>query len=129
MAYRDRLIHDSVVGNKWRSEDGKRVITDRDMVELSTRLHGWSKNVYAFGCAFIHLSAFHDYSDRDPFDQLRPNDRRDIVHYLNYYHGFAAGDSTGFLDIVHLLPGVFNKIADNLECYVGNIESRSHLRI
>jgi hypothetical protein len=51
------------------------------MVDLAARLHGWTQNVYAFGCGFIHLSAFHDYADRDPFDLLTPDDRKIIGHY------------------------------------------------
>ena len=75
-------------------QDGKRKVTDRDMVDLSCGIHGWTKNVYAFGCGFIHLSAFHDYSDRDPLDSLTPEDRRDIAHNLNYYHGVAMDHTT-----------------------------------
>jgi hypothetical protein len=54
--YRNRLIADAVNGRQWRAQDGKGKLTDRDMVELSSKLHGWTRNVYAFGCGFIHLS-------------------------------------------------------------------------
>jgi hypothetical protein len=53
--YRGQLLHDSVIGNPWRTKDGKRKVADRNMVDLSSRLHGWTQNVYAFGCGFIHL--------------------------------------------------------------------------
>ncbi|MGA2039324.1 MAG: hypothetical protein ABSH42_08605 [Bryobacteraceae bacterium] len=125
--YRERLLHDSVVGNQWRTKDGKRKITDRDMVDLSSKLHGWAQNVYAFGCGFIHLSAFHDYSDRDPFDSLTPEDRRDIARYLQHYHGVAMDHTTKLRDIEFVLPAVFEKISANLECYVRDLEAGSDL--
>jgi hypothetical protein len=125
--YRERLIHDSVMAKAWRTKDGKRKVTDRDMVDLSSALHGWTQNVYAFGCGFIHLSAFHDYSDRDPFDSLTLEDRRDIAGYLGYYHGVVVGHTTKFRDIEPVLPAVFEKISANLECYVKDLEAVSDL--
>lgn len=125
--YRTRLIQDSVNGRTWRTQDGKRKITDRDMVELSSKLHGWIQNVYAFGCSFIHLSAFHDHPDRDPFDSLTPQDREDIGHYLSYYHGVSMDATTKLRDIERVLPGVFNKISSNLECYIKDLEADSDL--
>lgn len=125
--YRERLIHDSVNGVAWRSKDGRRKVTDRDMVDLSSNLHGWAKSVYAFGCGFIHLSSFHDYSDRDPFDSITPEERRDIANHLNYYHGVPMDRDIGLRDIEWVLPAVFEKISDNLECYVKSLESGSGL--
>jgi|ERR1035438_3492210 hypothetical protein len=111
----------------WRTKDGKRKVADRDMVDLSSALHGWTKNVYAFGCGFIHLSAFHDYAERDPFDSLTPEDRRDIAGYLSYYHGVVVDHTTKFRDIELVLPAVFEKISANLECYVKDLEGGSDL--
>jgi hypothetical protein len=121
--YRKRLVEDSVSGRPWRTVDGRRKITDRDMVDLTSRLHGWTLNVYAFGCGFIHLSAFHDYPDRDPFDSLTPEDRKAIGHYLSHYHGVTADATTKLRGIEWVLPGVFDKIANNLECYIKDLES------
>jgi len=121
--YRGQLLRDSVNGILWRTKDGKRRVTDRDMVELSSELHGWTKNVYAFGCSFIHLSAFHDYPDRDPFDSLTPKDRRDIGEYLRHYHGVVMDSTTRLRDVEFVLPSVFEKISANLECYVRDLEA------
>lgn len=126
--YRERLLHDSAIGNPWRNKDGRGKVTDRDMVDLSSRLHGWTQNVYAFGCGFIHLSAFHDYSDRDPFDSLTPEDRHDIAHYLHQYHGVVMEHSTKLRDIEFVLPAIFTKISDNLEWYVRELEAGSNLQ-
>ncbi|MGH9742392.1 MAG: hypothetical protein ACRD51_08575 [Candidatus Acidiferrum sp.] len=126
--YRDRLIHDCVEGNLWRTKDGKHKVTDREMVDLSTKLHGWAQNVYAFGCAFIHLSPFHDHAARDPLDTLTSHDRSDIANYLRNYHGVVIGRDTKLRDIAHVLPAVFEKISENLECYVKDLEAGSDLR-
>ena len=126
--YRERLLHDSVSGNPWRTKDGKGKVTDRVMVDLSSKLHGWTQNVYAFGCGFIHLSAFHDYSDRDPFASLTTEDRHDIARYLRSYHCVAMGDTTRLSDIEFVLPAVFDKISANLECYVKDLEAGSDVQ-
>jgi hypothetical protein len=128
MQYRKQLIHDSISGKAWRTKDGKRKITDKEMVDLSKNLHGWTQNLYTFGCGFIHLSAFHDYKDRDPFESLTSDERHNIAHYLHYYHGFVMNDNAKLRDIVYVLPGVFQKISDNLECYVKDLEAGSNLR-
>jgi hypothetical protein len=121
--YRERLIHDSVDGRPWRSKDSRSKVTDRHMVDLSSNLHGWAKNVYTFGCGFIHLSAFHDYPDRDPFDRLTPNEHSDIARYLLQYHQFVMSERPTIRDIEPLLPAVFEKISGNLECYVRDLEA------
>ncbi|MDT8069494.1 MAG: hypothetical protein ROO76_15125 [Terriglobia bacterium] len=121
--YRKRLLLDSISGKPWRTEDGKGKITDRNMVDLSSKLHGWTRNVYAFGCGFIHLSAFHDYPNRDPFDFLTPQDRKDIAGYLRHYHGVEIVATTKFREIEPILPAVFEKISSNLECYIKDLET------
>src|SRR5262249_40018997 len=62
--YRQQLIDGSVNGEKWTVKGKKACITDREMVELAQTLQGWTQSVYKFGCAFIHLSSFHDYQHR-----------------------------------------------------------------
>ncbi len=121
-AYWQQLLHDSVSGVQWRRSGSKQRVTDREMVELADRLHGWTKSVYAFGCAFIHLSSFHDHQTRDPLDQVTQAERDAIIRHLRYYHGGPTGASPRFTDVVPLLPMVFTKIADNLECYLAQVQ-------
>jgi len=121
--YRKRLLVDSVNGKPWHTEDGKGKITDRNMVDLSSKLHGWARNVYAFGCGFIHLSAFHDYPDRNPFDLLTSQDRKNIAGYLRHYHGVEMVATTTFREIEPILPAVIEKISGNLECYIKDLEA------
>lgn len=97
------------------------------MVVLAQRLHGWTKSVYEFGCAFIHLSSLHDYRTRDPLQQIADAEREAILGYLRCYHGGPAEPSPTFADIVPFLPSVFAKIAGNLECYVQLLERDEEL--
>lgn len=121
-SYRQELIGASVAGKKWTRPNSKKIITDREMVELANYLHGWTESVYLFGCAFIHLSAFHDHRNRDPLSLISAEERASILKHLRQYHGGPIKDSPAFSDIVPLLPMVFDKIAGNLECYVENLE-------
>ena len=121
-SYRHRLIEDSVSGRRWRHRDSKQTVTDREMVDLTDTLHGWTKSVYAFGCAFIHLSNLHDHQTRDPLQQITESERTAILDHLRSYHGGPHGGSPGFAEIVPYLPMVFTKIADNLEYYVRQVE-------
>lgn len=125
--YRSQLIHDSVEGKRWLRPNSRQSVTDREMVELTDTLHGWTKSVYSFGCAFIHLSNLHDYQTRDPLGQIAQEERNAILAHLRNYHGGPMEPSPQFLDIVPLLPMVFTKIADNLECYVKELERDEQL--
>jgi hypothetical protein len=125
--YRNSLIADSVGGRTWTKRGGKGRITDREMVDLSKNLFNWAKNVYEFGCAFIHLSSFHDYATRDPLERIPAAERSTIASYLNYYHLIHLGPDVKFSEILPLLPNVFKKIKDNLECYLKDLEKDGEL--
>ena len=125
-ALREALLEASVSGKKWTISTAKgklRTITDREMVELAQRLHGWTASVYRFGCAFVHLSGFHDHKARDPLRSLAKADRGAILAHLRAYHGGPDVDEATFVDVLPYLPRVFHKIADNLECYVKQLEA------
>ena len=126
-SYRSKLIEDAASGRKWTRPNSRKAITDREMVDLANALHGWTKSVYSFGCAFIHLSNLHDHKSRDPLGQIPAAERAAILQHLRYYHGGPREDSHTFDDVVPLLPMVFQKIADNLECYVKQIEKGENL--
>lgn len=120
---REFLIEASVHGNKWTQEGARAKVTDREIVELAQELQNWTKSVYKFGCAFIHLSSLHDYNDRDPLLQLPADERRDILEHCRYYHGGPTDDSEDFKGLVPYLPSVLEKISRNLECYLEQLES------
>lgn len=122
MEYRDALLLASIENRPWKTKNGRR-ITDRMMVDLSQKLHGWTKSVYTFGCAFVHLSSFHDHGHRDPIKAISPNERAAILRHMQYYHGGPVGPQFSFDDLVPYLPRVFEKISSNLECYLKDLEA------
>ncbi len=126
-SYRQRLIAASVNGQRWRRRNTKGYVTDREMVDLSQHLHGWTASVYKFGCGFIHLSNLHDHKARDGFLAIDPPERADIIRHLRNYHGGPTEPNPTFVDLVPFFPRVFEKIADNLECYVQSLESGDDL--
>jgi hypothetical protein len=105
VTYRDELIKASVEGRVWTEKSGKRRITDRDMVDLATELHGWTESVYRFGCAFIHLSSFHDYQERDPMDMVSGDEKKAILEHMRYYHGGPLESDPKFDGISSIIRG------------------------
>lgn len=123
---RNRLIKQALDGEKWTelTKNGKsKIITDRDMVELSNELQGWTLSVYKFGCSFIHFSSFHDYSSVNPFTQIDSDEQRNILDHLRNYHGGPMIDTPSFEELATYFPRVFDKIAGNLECYIKDLEN------
>lgn len=121
--HRAVLINASVKGERWRREASRAMITDKEMVDLAQGLQGWTRSVYKFGCAFIHLSSLHDYNDSDPIIQLPAQERKDIIEHCRNYHGGPAIGAESFEDIVPYLPRILEKISGNLECYLEALEN------
>jgi hypothetical protein len=120
--YRNALVLASVEGGPWKTKDGHK-ITDRMMVDLAEHLHGWAQSAYTFGCAFIHLSRFHDHGHRDPIKAISQNERAAILRHMQYYHGGPAGPEFSLRDLLPYLPSVLEKISANLECYLKDLEA------
>lgn len=122
---RKRLIQATLRGNKWKvlTSKGKyRDITDREMVDLAQNLQGWTQSVYKFGCAFVHLSDFHNHLAEDPFLKLLPAEKQNILSHMRNYHGGPSRDNPDMKEISEYLPRVFEKIADNLRYYLEQLE-------
>lgn len=120
---REHLISLTLTGKKWKLRSNANV-TDKQMVELADTLNGWTESVYKFGCAFIHLSSYHDYAFNDPFENLGRDEIDLIKNHLNNYHFFPMTNDLTIQSISYYLPMVFNKINENLECYVKDLEER-----
>lgn len=120
---RAQLVEDSVTGQRWVRAGARAPVTDDEMVKLADSLQGWTRSVYKFGCAFIHLSALHDYNDRDPLMLLPEQERQDILDHCRHYHGGPLSEGATFSDLVPYLPRVMDKIANNLKQYLSDIES------
>jgi hypothetical protein len=124
---REELIESCVEGRQWTHSGSRRRITDREMVDLANDLQGWTESVYRFGCAFIHLSGFHDYNDREAMEMISEDERRAILEHMRHYHGGPSGARPSFRELVPYLPHVFDKVASNLECYVHDLEEGGHV--
>lgn len=118
---RERLIQLTLNGERWRNSNGS-IVTDKSMVDISNNLQGWSNSVYKFGCAFIHLSNFHDYDNNDIFQTLDATERRDIKQFMNNYHNYDLNEELTFDSVKPYLFKVFIKIYDNLKCYISDLE-------
>lgn len=124
---RQRLIDASVNGEPWTANGKKARITDKDMADIAGQFQGWTASVYKFGCAFIHLSNFHDYSDRDPFRSLPDSERQEILQYMRSYHGGPIENDPSFTDIARYFPAVFDKVSSNLACYLKSLENNEDI--
>ncbi len=120
---REHLINLTLTGKKWKLRNNANV-TDKQMVELADTLNGWTQSVYKFGCAFIHLSSFHDYLFNDPFENLDQGEIDSIKTHLNNYHSFPLTTELTTQSISFYLPMVFDKIEGNLESYIIHLEER-----
>jgi len=120
---RVHLLEQFASHQKWTREIGGSRISDAQMKEVANRLRGWTASVYAFGCAFVHLTNMHDYASSDPFQTMDLDSRTAILQHLRAYHqGAPSSDDVTFLDIAPMMPNVLEKIASNLECYLQKLE-------
>jgi len=127
---RQRLIDLTLQGEKWKVRTTKckwKEVADRDMVDIAQQLQGWTRSVYKFGCAFIHLSRFHNYLDENPFDKLDESEKQDILSHMSYYHCGPCHDNPAMEELSWYLPNVFEKISSNLECYLKMLEQNETL--
>ncbi len=127
---RQRLIESTLRGQKWKihtPNDKWRGVKDREIIDLAQKLQGWTQSVYKFGCAFIHLSDFHNHLVENPFNKLEESEKQDILSHMRYYHGGPRHDNPDIVEILSYVPMVFNKIASNLECYLKQLEQNNTL--
>lgn len=123
---RKRLASEFLHGRQWTviTHKGKvKPLHDKDFVNLLNKLFGWSSLVYKFSCAFVHFSNFHDYSESNPFENIRPDEKKDILLYLCQYHDGPKTSNPSFQELSLYFPKVFTKISENLEYYLKKIEA------
>lgn len=109
---RERLMNQTLLGEKWTvlTPNNKwKQITDKDMVEKANEFYGYIQYVYKFGCASIHLSDFHDYATKNPFEKLSDIEKYDIKNYLNTYHNFPVENELTVENISDHIPDVLRK--------------------
>lgn len=122
---RQRLIDSTLCGEKWKVQTNKgnwRDVTDKEMVDLAQYLHGWTLSVYKFGCAFVHLSDFHNHLVQNPFEKLIESEKQDILTHMRNYHGGPCHDNPDMAELCAYVPQVFEKISGNLKFYLKELE-------
>jgi hypothetical protein len=127
---RYRLVESTLKGDKWevQTKKGKwKKITDKEMVNLSQKLQGWTQSVYMFGCAFVHLSDFHNHFAEDPFAKLDESEKQNILSHMRHYHGGPSHDNPDMKEISLYVSRVFEKVASNLEYYLKQLEQNEML--
>ena len=123
---RNILIEQTFNHERWK--DGKNNITDRAMLDKASYIHGWASMVYDFGCAFIHLSSYHDYFTEDPFSSITEDDLIKIKSYMQQYHSFPIDNDINFNTMKPYLSSIFEKINSNLEYYLCDLEKDPPLK-
>ena len=91
------------------------------MINHTANLYGWARNVYKFGCSFIHLSVFHYYSQQDPFNRLSKQELEIIKEFMMQYHNFPKNRDITFDTLQPYLLNIFEKINSNLKCSLENL--------
>lgn len=126
---RRHLIEQTLHNVRWTLPGTRTLVTDRDMVNLANRLHGWTNSVYKLGCAFIHLSPLADYRNTNPFDQLSVEETRDIMQHMHQYHDFPLNAPLNMETVGPYLQRVFNKVKMNLEWYINRLQENQPVSI
>jgi len=107
-------------GQRWKGEKG--IVTDRKMVEYvaNTLMLGWAIPIYDIGCAFIHLSPYHDWnSSNDPTRNIDNSVRQTIVEHVKSHHQKEMDVNFTFDDLISVSNDVYMKIRGNLLCELG----------
>ncbi len=124
LAERNKLVHLTMTGRKWKRLNAKgkiQEIRDNDMVDIADNLQNWTRFVYEFGCAFIHLSDFHNHYSKNPFSRLPTTEKTAIINHMRNYHGGPAMDNPSIEQLSIFLPNIFEKISGNLGSYLDQL--------
>jgi len=120
---RQHFISQTLQNIKWTVPNSKTFVTDRNMVDLTDSLHGWTNSVYKLGCAFIHLSPMVDYKNSNPFQQLEQSEINAIKQHLHRYHSFQLATPLNMDTITPYLLKVLEKVSSNLKCYINDLKN------
>jgi hypothetical protein len=124
------LIKNAIDARVWgvtRENGDPRRVPDARMVDSAGKLHDWVRNLYDFGCSFIHLTGLHDYQERDPFRLLSSEERESVSRFVNHYYGTSITADSSFAEIREFVPRIFKKVAENLERYLHSLEENEQL--
>jgi hypothetical protein len=109
------LLQQFNAGQRWSGEKG--VVTDRKMVEYlaNTLMLTWAIPIYDIGCAFIHLSPYHDWNNKsDPTRNISEDVRNSIIEHIKSHHQKQLDADFTFFDLISVASDVFSKLRSNL---------------
>lgn len=122
LVVRQHLVSQTLQNTKWTQPNSRSIITDKQMVDLTDKLHGWTISLYKLGRAFIHLSPMANYKNSNSFQQLTQAEILDIKQHLHNYHNFSLSDDLNMETISPYLLNVLDKMSNNLACYINDLE-------
>ena len=110
------LLQQFFAGQPWRGE--RHLVRDRDMVNhlADTLMLKWATPIYDIGCAFIHLSPYHDWNNdsSDPTRNITIHVRRSIVEHIKEQHQKDLDINFSFDDLILIANDVFVKLRSNI---------------
>ena len=121
------LLNNFFNEGEWKF-NGKRIY-DSVMLKNMPPLLGWAEHIYAFCCAFIHLSPYHDWASDSNIPNLTDATRQFIVTEIRaqqndvwgYDTSLAIEEDFGFDDLIPFAPHIFKKLRENLYCEMKRI--------
>lgn len=100
------------------------ILRDREILNFVTEIngYGWEELTYKYGCYFIHLTVFHNWSDEDVTEIIKPHEKKMLIEYINQFHSANLTINSTFEDIIKYSLVVFEKIKTNMECSLKKLE-------
>lgn len=101
-------------------------VTEKAMINFTQNNNnqGWEEITYKIGCYFIHLTIFHNWSNEDIIKFVTTNEKQILIKYINQYHNANLNINSTFEDIIKYSLSIFNKIKDNMEYQLIELEKK-----
>ena len=118
---RDHFMKLSIENQKWyivNKDNKKEYVTEDLLLGFIKTLTGWEKSIYEFGFIFKHLTNNANYALKDPIQSLGDDERQVIYNYIKEYHKIDFPNGYTMLELIPILPMIFEKISDNLKNYL-----------
>lgn len=95
------------------------------MIDFATKNsgQGWEEITYKIGCYFIHLTIFHNWSNEDIAKFITTTQKNILINYINKYYNASLDFDSTFEDIIQYSLDIFEKIKDNMEYQIEQLES------
>lgn len=116
--YKKILLDNFFKGFKWG-------VTERMMIDFAKKNsgQGWEEITYKIGCYFIHLTIFHNWSNEDIAKFITTTQKNILINYINKYYNASLDFDSTFEDIIQYSLNIFEKIKDNMEYQIEQLEN------